>query len=185
MSVSILVVDDESDVAELFRQRFRREAREGTYVLHFALSAEEALDKLADGIRPQLIVILSDVNMPGTDGLTLLREINQEKAPRPTGHDGDRLWRRRAPPAGQQIRRRRIHYEAGRFRFSESTAAPITGATRAGGLAVTNFAKIRDGLLAFCLAHHGESTYFRFWHKPAARCGAKIWPLSGVQRPSL
>jgi CheY-like chemotaxis protein len=75
MSVSILVVDDESDVAELFRQRFRRESREGTYVLHFASSAEEALDKLSYGIRPQLIVILSDINMPGVDGLTLLREI--------------------------------------------------------------------------------------------------------------
>ena len=44
MSVSILVVDDEPDVAEMFRQRFRREARNGTYVLHFAYSGEEALD---------------------------------------------------------------------------------------------------------------------------------------------
>jgi CheY-like chemotaxis protein len=77
MSVSILVVDDESDVAELFRQRFRRESRQGTYVLHFAISAEEALDKLADGISPQLIVILSDINMPGMDGLALLREIKR------------------------------------------------------------------------------------------------------------
>ena len=64
MSVSILVVDDETDVAELFRQHFRREARQGTYVLHFAYSGEEALDKLAAGIEPQLIVILSDINMP-------------------------------------------------------------------------------------------------------------------------
>ena len=57
MSVSILVVDDEPDVAEMFRQCFRREARQGTYVLHFAYSAAEALDKLAAGIEPQLIVI--------------------------------------------------------------------------------------------------------------------------------
>jgi two-component system, response regulator, stage 0 sporulation protein F len=75
VSVSILVVDDEPDVAELFRQRFRREAREAIYVLHFAGSGEEALNKLADGVRPQLIVILSDINMPQMDGLTLLREI--------------------------------------------------------------------------------------------------------------
>ena len=61
MSVSILVVDDETDVAELFRQQFRREVRQGTYVLHFAYSSEEALDKLAAGIEPQLIVILSDI----------------------------------------------------------------------------------------------------------------------------
>src|SRR6266849_3285615 len=75
MSVSILVVDDETDVADLFRQRFRREAREGRYVLHFALSGEEALTKLDSAIEPQLIVILSDINMPGMDGLALLREV--------------------------------------------------------------------------------------------------------------
>jgi CheY-like chemotaxis protein len=57
MSVSIMVVDDEPDVADLFRQRFRREARNGTYVMHFANSGKEALDKLATGIEPQLIVI--------------------------------------------------------------------------------------------------------------------------------
>ena len=59
MSVSILVVDDEPDVADLFRQRFRREARQGTYVMHVATSGEDALAKLDDGIRPQLIVILA------------------------------------------------------------------------------------------------------------------------------
>jgi len=77
MSVSILIVDDEPDVADLFRQRFRREVRQGQYVLHFAASGEEALEKLADGVRPQLMVILSDINMPGMDGLTLLREVKQ------------------------------------------------------------------------------------------------------------
>jgi two-component system, response regulator, stage 0 sporulation protein F len=77
MSVSILVVDDEPDVADLFRQRFRREARQGTYVLHFSYSAEEALARLDDGIRPKLIGILSDINMPGMDGLALLREVKQ------------------------------------------------------------------------------------------------------------
>src|SRR6266699_3365350 len=75
MTVSILIVDDEPDVADLFRQRFRREARQGTYVLHFALSAAEALERLAGDIEPQLIVILSDINMPGMDGLALLCEI--------------------------------------------------------------------------------------------------------------
>jgi CheY-like chemotaxis protein len=57
MSVSILVVDDEPDVALLFRQRFRREVRDGTYVMHFANSGEDALQQLANGIEPQLIVI--------------------------------------------------------------------------------------------------------------------------------
>ena len=77
MSVSILVVDDEPDVAELFRQRFRREVRQGVYVLHYAGSGEAALAKLAEGIRPELIVILSDINMPGMEGSTLLAEIKQ------------------------------------------------------------------------------------------------------------
>ena len=75
MTVSILIIDDEPDVADLFRQRFRREVRQGAYVLHFALSAAEALERLADEIEPELIVILSDINMPGMDGLALLREI--------------------------------------------------------------------------------------------------------------
>jgi len=77
VSVSILVVDDEPDVADLFRQRFRREMRQGTYVMHFANSGEQALRKLSTGIEPALIVLLSDINMPGMDGLQLLAEIKQ------------------------------------------------------------------------------------------------------------
>ncbi len=80
MTVSILIVDDEPDVAELFRQRFRREARQGIYVLHFADSGEGALKALDAEIEPELIVILSDINMPGMDGLTLLQKV---KAARP------------------------------------------------------------------------------------------------------
>ena len=103
MSFSILIVDDEPDVAEMFRQRFRREARQGIYVLHFAASGEEALDKLADGVRPELIVILSDINMPGTDGLSLLREVKKLRPEIPvmmvTAY-GDEDRRRQAEEAG-------------------------------------------------------------------------------------
>jgi CheY-like chemotaxis protein len=77
MSVSILVVDDEPDVAELFRQRFRRETRQGTYVLHYATSGAEALNRLGGEIEPTLVAVLSDINMPGMDGLQLLGEIKQ------------------------------------------------------------------------------------------------------------
>jgi len=83
MSVSIMVVDDEPDVAELFRQRFRREVRQGQYVMHFAASAEEALGKHDDGVRPELIVMLSDINMPGMDGLGLLQEVKRRNAQLP------------------------------------------------------------------------------------------------------
>jgi two-component system response regulator (stage 0 sporulation protein F) len=103
MSVSILVVDDEPDVAELFRQRFRRETRQGTYVMHFAGSGEHALDLLADEIQPTLIVILSDINMPGMDGLQLLGEIKQRRPELPvmmvTAY-GDDERRRRATDLG-------------------------------------------------------------------------------------
>ena len=103
MPVSILIVDDEPDVAALFRQRFRREARQGLYVLHFAFSATEALDRLANGIEPQLIVILSDINMPGMDGLALLREIKKLRPDLPvmmvTAY-GDEERRRRASEYG-------------------------------------------------------------------------------------
>ena len=103
MSFSILVVDDEPDIAEMFRQRFRREARQGAYVLHFAFSAAQALERLAGDIEPELIVILSDINMPGMDGLSLLREIKTRRPDLPvmmvTAY-GDEERRRQATEAG-------------------------------------------------------------------------------------
>jgi CheY-like chemotaxis protein len=77
VTVSILVVDDEGDVAELFRQHFRREVQQGTYAMHFANSGEDALGKLAGGVELTLIAILSDINIAGMDGLDLLGEIKR------------------------------------------------------------------------------------------------------------
>jgi CheY-like chemotaxis protein len=103
MTVSILVVDDESDVAELYRQYFRREVRQGTYAMHFANSGEDALDKLAGGVEPTLIAILSDINMPGMDGLDLLAEVKRHHPELPvmmvTAY-GDDERRRRAKELG-------------------------------------------------------------------------------------
>src|SRR5215831_3057250 len=80
-----------------------REVRQGQYVLHFACSAAEALDKLARGIEPELIVMLSDINMPGMDGLALLREVKESRPDLPvimvTAY-GDEERRRRAKEFG-------------------------------------------------------------------------------------
>ena len=72
MSLLILVVDDEPDVEELFRQRFRHDLRDGRFTMEFAYSASAALDRIADAGEASLILILSDINMPGMSGLELL-----------------------------------------------------------------------------------------------------------------
>ena len=72
MSLLILVVDDEPDIEELFRQRFRRDLRDGRFTMEFAYSASAALDRITDAGEASLILILSDINMPGMSGLELL-----------------------------------------------------------------------------------------------------------------
>ena len=72
MSALILVVDDEPDVADLFRQQFRREIRSARFAMEFAQSAPEALKVVETVEDAGLILILSDINMPGMSGLELL-----------------------------------------------------------------------------------------------------------------
>ena len=80
MTLLILVVDDEPDVEVLFRQQFRRDLRAGRFTMEFAQSGDTALQRIADAADVSLILILSDINMPGMSGLELLPKA---KAARP------------------------------------------------------------------------------------------------------
>jgi len=72
VNLLILVVDDEPDVEALFRQQFRRELRSGRFAMEFAQSAHMALQRISNAGDESLILILSDINMPGMSGLELL-----------------------------------------------------------------------------------------------------------------
>ncbi len=75
--MKVLVVDDEADVQPLFMQRFRKEIKSGEVEFSFALSGEEALNFLHQD-DSEIVLILSDINMPGMSGLNLLKQIKQE-----------------------------------------------------------------------------------------------------------
>ena len=101
----ILVVDDEADVEVLFRQQFRRDLRADRFTMEFAQSAPMALQCIADVGDRSLILVLSDINMPGMTGLELLRKA---KALRPdvpivmiTAY-GDAETRRKALESGAE-----------------------------------------------------------------------------------
>ena len=103
MSFLVLVVDDEPDVEMLFRQEFRRGLRDNRFKMDFAQSAVSALQRMSDAAGDSLILILSDINMPGMSGLELLPKA---KAARPdvpvimiTAYD-DENTRRRALEGG-------------------------------------------------------------------------------------
>ena len=77
MSILVLVVDDEPDVEALFRQQFRRDLRAQRFVMDFAISAADALVRIANTIEQSLILILSDINMPGMTGLEMLPKVKE------------------------------------------------------------------------------------------------------------
>ncbi len=76
--IHVLIVDDEEDVQWLFKQRFRREIKAGRLVFHFAFSGEEALAYLRREGAASVVLVLSDINMPGMTGLELLRLIKHD-----------------------------------------------------------------------------------------------------------
>jgi CheY-like chemotaxis protein len=77
VSVLVLVVDDEPDVEALFRQQFRRDLRSQRFMMDFANSASDALKRITSTIEQSLILILSDINMPGMTGLEMLPKVKE------------------------------------------------------------------------------------------------------------
>lgn len=76
--MKFLVVDDEQDVEMLFRQRFRKEVRQGLIELEFAFSGQNALEILRSKKPPDVVYIFSDINMPGMSGLELLEKVKAQ-----------------------------------------------------------------------------------------------------------
>jgi CheY-like chemotaxis protein len=105
MSLLILVVDDEPDVETLFRQQFRRELRAGRFAIEFAHSATSALERIVETQSASLILILSDINMPGMSGLELLPKAKEARPDVPvimiTAY-GDAETRRKALESGAE-----------------------------------------------------------------------------------
>jgi CheY-like chemotaxis protein len=103
VSVLVLVVDDEPDVEALFRQQFRRDLKTQRFVMDFAISAADALARIARPIERTLILILSDINMPGMTGLEMLPKVREMRPEVPiimiTAY-GDPETRRKATEGG-------------------------------------------------------------------------------------
>ena len=105
MSVYILVVDDQPDVETLFRQQFRRDLRAGRFHMEFAPSAPAAIERASEIRDPSLVLILSDINMPGMSGLEMLPEVRAKRPDVPvimiTAY-GDAETRRKAIERGAE-----------------------------------------------------------------------------------
>jgi DNA-binding NtrC family response regulator len=103
VNILVLVVDDEPDVEALFRQQFRRDLRAQRFVMDFAISAADALVRIANTIEQSLILILSDINMPGMTGLEMLPKVRELRPEVPvimiTAY-GDSETRRKAMEGG-------------------------------------------------------------------------------------
>ena len=103
MTTTLLIVDDETDIPDLFQQYFRAEVERRAVVLRFAAGGAEAMAELAVIPTGESVVILSDINMPGMDGFELLSQIKQQWPRLPVvmiSAYGDAEKRRRAATLG-------------------------------------------------------------------------------------
>jgi CheY-like chemotaxis protein len=127
MSFLVLVVDDEPDVEMLFRQQFRRDLRDNRFTMDFAQSAASALQRIGAAAGASLILILSDINMPGMSGLELLPKA---KALRPnvpvimiTAYGDDQTKRRALEGGAEALLTKPIDFVALRNEIDERVAS--------------------------------------------------------------
>src|SRR6267154_89141 len=168
LSVYILVVDDEPDVEALFRQQFRRDIKSGRFTMEFAPSAPVALLRAAEIRDPSLILILSDINMPGMSGLEMLPKVRAERPDVPvimiTAY-GDAETRRKAiergavglltKPIDFALLRNEID-RLGQKPHSAATILFVDDEPDLEALVLQKFRKqIRDGAVTFVFAHDG------------------------------
>lgn len=76
--MKVLIVDDELDVEQLYRQRFRKEIKSGEIEMKFAFSANQAMEYIAQLAPMDIVLVLSDINMPGLTGFDLLKFIREK-----------------------------------------------------------------------------------------------------------
>ena len=168
MSVLILVVDDEPDVELLFRQRFRQDVRAGRFAMEFAQSAVAALQRITDIGGAPLILILSDINMPGMSGLELLPKARAARPDVPvimiTAY-GDAETKRKALEGGAKslltkpidfaALRDEIEARLGQVGMSAKILV-VDDEPDLEGLILQKFRRqIRDGSVSFLFAHDG------------------------------
>jgi CheY-like chemotaxis protein len=129
MSYLVLVVDDEPDVEMLFRQQFRRDLRDRRFTMDFAQSAASALQRISDTAGESLILILSDINMPGMSGLELLPKA---KAARPdvpvimiTAYGDDDTRRKALESGAEALLTKPIDFVALRGEIDSRVQAPL------------------------------------------------------------
>ena len=115
MSILVLVVDDEPDVEALFRQQFRRDLRSERFIMDFAGSASDALTRVGETRDHSLILILSDINMPGMTGLEMLPKVKEMRPEVPvimiTAYGDDERRRRAAELGAREFITKPVDFE--------------------------------------------------------------------------